>query len=211
MDSALPWVRLELLDGEAYYLGEFIPKPRADTLFEVLRRQLSWHQPRVRICGRMVRSPRLAAWHGDPGAVYTYSGSTNEPLPWLPELRDLRDCVQRACGARFNSVLANLYRDGRDSMGWHSDAETELGSEPVIASLSVGGARRFLLRHRKRKSHPRTAVILQPGSLLLMCGSTQRYWRHRVPPTKRPVDPRINLTYRNLQIADDSRTCRTGV
>lgn len=204
MDHERSWVRLDLVGGEAYYLAGFLTQSRADELFETLRRQVSWHQPQVRLYGRTIASPRLAAWYADPGVVYTYSGASNEPIPWLPELQALRDCVQRTCGARFNGMLANLYRDGQDSVGWHSDDESELGRDPVIASLSLGGARRFVMRHRKRKTHPVVSVILEHGSLLWMCGATQHHWRHRVPATRRAVPPRINLTFRYVRSAPHS-------
>ena len=128
--------------------------------------------PRVFLYGRWIDSPRQSAWYGDRGAVYRYSGTINEPIPWLPELKDLGERLNDFCKSEFNSVLAkNHYRSGSDSMGWHSDDEKELGPEPVIASISLGGARRFLLRHRRRKELQTHEITLESGSLLLMRGS----------------------------------------
>jgi alkylated DNA repair dioxygenase AlkB len=140
--------------------------------------------------------PRLSAWYGDAGAVYTYSGLRLEPLPWTPVLLEIKQATERLSGTRFNSVLLNLYRDGQDSMGWHSDDEPELGPEPVIASVSLGALRRFVFQHKKRRW--RIALDLEPGSVLLMAGATQHHWRHALPKTRRPVAPRINLTFRTI-------------
>ena len=142
-------------------------------------------------------SPRLSCWIGDPDAVYTYSHTRFEPQPWTPALRELRDSLSQACGEVYNSVLCNLYRDGHDAMGWHSDSEPELGDAPVIASLSFGATRRFRLRH-KRDSARVPKSTLQSGSLLLMAGATQNHYRHDLPRTARECGARINLTFRRI-------------
>ena len=147
--------------------------------------------------GREVPSPRLSCWIGDPDAVYGYSGTRHSPHPWHPALQALRMRLRSELDVDFNSVLANLYRDGADGMGWHSDDETELGPEPVIASVSLGGVRRFVLRHR-RDATRRLALDLPDGSLLLMRGATQRDYRHALPKTARAVEPRVNLTFRRI-------------
>jgi alkylated DNA repair dioxygenase AlkB len=126
-----------------------------------------------------------------------YSGTPHQPLPWTPALELVRERVLGLTGCAFNSVLLNLYRDGRDGMGWHSDDEPELGRDPVIASVSLGAPRRFCLRHRRRKDQ-RLDVSLGPGSLLLMAGATQHHWVHAVPKTALPVGPRVNLTFRQI-------------
>lgn len=146
--------------------------------------------------GRTVPAPRLEAWYGDPGAAYTYSGLAHEPLPWTAELQDLRERVESATATTFNSVLANLYRSGADSNGWHADDEPELGEQPVIASLSLGATRRFLLRHRA--SGERVELMLEAGSLLVMRGATQQCWQHCVPKQRTVQAPRINLTFRRV-------------
>lgn len=196
MKEAGSWRVVPMPDADVRYLPRFLAPGAAERLFRQLRSDIPWRQPRVRIAGREIDSPRLAAWFGDPGAVYRYSGTINEPLPWLPALDALRRDVEAECRSSFNSVLANLYRDGDDSMGWHSDAEPELGDQPVIASVSLGSARRFLLRHRRRKEIAGLRLSLEPGSLLLMRGQTQHCWRHSVPKTRQSCGPRINLTFR---------------
>ncbi|MGH2470258.1 MAG: alpha-ketoglutarate-dependent dioxygenase AlkB family protein, partial [Chloroflexota bacterium] len=159
-------------------------------LFRGLLRGIGWQQDALRMYGRTVNLPRLTAWYGDPGARYTYSGIENVPLPWTPELLRLKAVVEELAGEPFNSVLLNRYRDGADSMGWHSDDERGVG--PTIASVSLGASRVFELR---RKAPPRDSVRLRlaHGSVLLMLGDTQRLWQHRVP--KDPASgERINLT-----------------
>ncbi len=194
---------IELPDGELWWAPAFLPAREADELLAVLRAEVPWEVHRIRLFGREVESPRLSCWIGDPGAAYTYSGTRFEPRPWLPSLAAVRERVVRAAGAAFNSVLANRYRDGRDSMGWHSDDEAELGPEPVIASLSLGAARRFVLGHRRRKL--RRELELTHGSLLVMRGSTQRHWRHALPKTAHAVGERVNLTFRCIHAATTVR------
>jgi alkylated DNA repair dioxygenase AlkB len=192
MLSALP-----LADAELQFDPHFLSAARADALFGQLRDLIAWETHRIRLFGRDVDSPRLSSWIGDAGASYVYSGSRFEPRAWPEALSELRDQVSQAVEERFNSVLANLYRDGRDSMGWHSDDERELGPQPVIASLSLGAQRRFLLK--ARKGHGKSfALALPPGSLLVMRGDTQKNYRHALPKTARPVGERINLTFRRI-------------
>lgn len=169
----------------------------ARALADHLRAQLPWTVHRIRMFGREIPSPRLSCWIGDADARYRYSGTQFEPQPWTQALQALRLRLNTRLDAAFNSVLANCYRDGRDSMGWHSDDEPELGSQPLIASLSLGATRRFLLRRRDDHSI-RLAIELEAGSLLLMAGDTQRYWQHALPRTARPVGERINLTFRQI-------------
>ncbi len=153
----------------------------------------------LRILGRDVATPRLTAWHGDPGCTYRYSGRDFEPHPFTPALLDLRGRLHAALGVDFNTVLANLYRDGRDSMGWHADDEPELGpaapDDVLIASISLGATRRFLVRHRRRATERHT-LLLAGGDLLVMGGTMQRKWQHAVPKTAVPTGPRLNLTFR---------------
>ncbi|MCW5581265.1 MAG: alpha-ketoglutarate-dependent dioxygenase AlkB [Luteimonas sp.] len=183
--------------------GDFILAPAwldADAgraLFDTLLAALPWTTHRVVLFGRAVDAPRLSCWIGDPGAAYRYSGVRHDPRAWPDILRPLRERLRRETGIDFNSVLANLYRDGRDCMGWHSDDEPELGARPVIASLSLGAARRFVLRHRRDPAR-RRVFELPHGSLLLMCGDSQADWRHALPRTAKPVGPRINLTFRRI-------------
>ncbi|MFC7301557.1 alpha-ketoglutarate-dependent dioxygenase AlkB family protein [Cognatiluteimonas weifangensis] len=170
---------------------------QADALWQALSAAILWEVHRLRLFGRELAAPRLSCWIGDPDAVYTYSGARFQPRPWPPALQPLRARLQAELGVAFNSVLANLYRDGRDSMGWHSDDEPALGPQPVIASLSLGATRRFVLKQR-RDPACRLALDLPHGSLLLMAGDTQRHYRHALPRTARPLGPRLNLTFRRI-------------
>lgn len=178
------------------YWPRLLDGPEADRLLDRLLAELDWRQHEVRIAGRRFPSPRLSAWYGDPGTTYRYSGLALTAAGWPPVLAPVRAAVEDAARTRFNSVLANLYRDGADSMGWHSDDEGELGPEPVIASVSLGAERRFVLRHRRDRSVPAVSLTLEHGSLLTMAGATQRNWRHALPKARRVSRPRVNLTFR---------------
>jgi alkylated DNA repair dioxygenase AlkB len=156
--------------------------------------EVEWRQDTMGTPAGRVPLPRLTAWQGEPDAVYVYSGIRNVPQPWTPAVAELKAAAEAICGVHFNSVLINRYRSGTDSMGWHADRESELGAQPVIASVSLGVARTFDLRHN------RTGVVqsysLKGGSLLVMKGDTQAQWRHRVPKEPRVTGERINLTFR---------------
>jgi alkylated DNA repair dioxygenase AlkB len=180
-----------------YFAPHWLEPPEASRLMEVLMAQTPWREETIKLFGREVKQPRLTAWYGDPHCAYTYSGLTLEPLAWTETLESLRQAVEKTAGCPFNSVLLNLYRDGKDSMGWHSDDEPELGENPVIASISLGATRRFHLRHRAGSVAP-LRIDLNPGSLLIMAGETQQHWQHRLPKTQKAIGPRINLTFRHL-------------
>ncbi len=175
---------------------EWLPPTEADATLAALVDELPWSQHRVRLFGRELPAPRLSAWIGDPGAAYTYSRVRHEPLPWTPTLATLRERLQATTGSRFNSVLANRYRNGRDSMGWHADDEPELGERPLIASISLGAARVFQLK--PRAGGRAQSITLIHGSLLLMGGDTQRLYLHALPKTARVLGERINLTFRRV-------------
>lgn len=192
---------MPLPDADLGYDAGFLDRLSADRLLEWSLTHIRWEHHVIRIFGRDVPTPRRSAWFGDPGARYTYSGLTLDPRPWPPALAPLRDRVEAAIGSRFNAVLANLYRDGTDSMGWHADDEPELGRDPVIASVSVGAVRRFTMRHATRRDLEHLVLELEHGSLLVMAGSTQHHWRHALPKTRRPVGPRVNLTFRSVRPA----------
>jgi alkylated DNA repair dioxygenase AlkB len=190
------WQALPVLPGAELRLATgLFADPAA--LFAQLRDEIAWEQHHLTIFGRRVASPRQSLWVGDTDAVYTYSGTRFTPHAWTPTLTQLRKRVEALCAQPFNSVLCNLYRDGRDSMGAHSDDEPELGPEPTIASLSFGAARRFRLRH-KRDAHVQLALELPSGSLLVMAGATQRNYRHDLPRALRVHEARINLTFRQI-------------
>lgn len=189
--------RLDLPGADLRYDAQAYPPVRADALFADLLGEIPWQSHRLRIFGRDVDAPRLSCWIGDADAVYTYSGTRFEPRPWTPTVAALRDDLRRRLGVRFNSVLANLYRDGRDSMGWHGDDEPELGPEPVIASLSFGSVRTFRLRSRRTRETA-LSIELAHGSLLVMAGGTQRHYQHALPKRVRVAVPRVNLTFRRI-------------
>lgn len=157
-----------------------------------------WKQESIVIFGKSRVQPRLTAWFGGPRCSYTYSGITLAPVPWTPLLTALKEAVENFVGGKFNSVLLNYYRDNNDSMGFHSDDEGELGLEPVIASLSFGEERTFVLKHRRDKTLKPVRIKLASGSLLLMQGETQRNWKHSIDKERRPCGPRVNLTFRRI-------------
>ena len=191
---------IPLQDGELIYFPQWLSPEKAQQHFDTLHRSLDWKAEEIVMFGKMVMQPRLMAWYGDQGTSYTYSGLTVAPSPWTKLLGDIKNAIQQAVPPyTFNSVLCNLYRNGQDSMGWHSDNEPELGKNPVIASLSLGGVRRFHLRHKKQKDLPRVRLDLKSGSLLIMAGETQHFWQHQVSKTKKAVEPRINLTFRLIR------------
>jgi len=190
------WQRFVLADADVRLIQLF-GADEAQRWFERVHAEVPWERHRVRMFGREVPVPRLSCWVGDAEAVYTYSRVRYVPHAWPPALAQLRDAISTLCGQRYNSALCNLYRDGRDAMGWHSDSEPELGAQPSIASLSLGAVRRFRLRHR-RDPAARLELDLPPGSVLLMAGPTQQHYRHDLPRTARAVGPRINVTFRRI-------------
>jgi len=192
MDSGTELTIIPIEDGELSWLPQLpMPISNAEIVVRLLD-ETPWRADTVVVYGKRYLQPRLTAWYGE--ASYTYSGLTLQPLPLTPLLEQLRAAVEQATGRRYNSVLLNYYRDGADSMGMHSDDEPELGPRPVIASLSYGATRTFILRHKRSK---RTVKLdLTDGSLLLMAGALQANWLHGINKTARLVGPRLNLTFR---------------
>jgi len=189
---------LKIQEGEVYYMPDFIDRTEADTLFEELIDLIPWRAEKITVFGKTYDQPRLTAWYGEEGKSYSYSGITMEPIPFPQVLMEMKSDLELISGKQFNSCLANLYRDGQDSNGWHSDDEKELGSNPVIASISLGESRFFHLR--KKTDHScKEKLLLNSGSLLLMMGATQHHWQHQVPKTKRKIGSRINLTFRYIK------------
>jgi alkylated DNA repair dioxygenase AlkB len=170
-----------------------LPLPPEQVLARLMA-ATDWRAESITLWGKTHPQPRLMAWHGE--ARYRYSGMTLEPQPFTALQLEIKAAVELATGRRYNSVLLNYYRDERDSMGFHSDDEPELGPEPAIASVSFGAARTFILKHKRL---PRTVKLaLGNGSLLLMAGTLQRHWRHGINKERTPCGPRINLTFRNI-------------
>ncbi len=187
--------QLEMRDAEVWFYPDFFDPPTCQQLFQELARSIDWRQDHIRLYDKQIPLPRLTAWYGDTGMDYSYSGIIMQPQPWIPPLLHMKQAIEPVCGVCFNSVLLNLYRNGQDSVAWHSDDEPELGQNPVIASISLGAARRFQFRHRQDRSL-KQEVLLTSGSLLLMQGVTQHFWHHQIPKTAKPIGPRINLTFR---------------
>lgn len=195
--SPNPYDLASLPDCDIRLYPDFLTAKEADLMFRTLLEDTPWRQDDIRIFGKTYAQPRLTALYGQNGKPYTYSGITMHPLPFTPLLNGLRKKIAAYTPTEFTSCLLNLYRDGRDSNGWHADDEKALGAKPVIASVSLGEVRRFKLKHRHDKSL-RTGVDLPHGSLLLMQGDTQEKWLHEIPKTRRAVGPRINLTFRKI-------------
>ncbi|WP_298739356.1 alpha-ketoglutarate-dependent dioxygenase AlkB [uncultured Chitinophaga sp.] len=187
-----------LKDGALEYYPHFFTIPEADRLLQQLLKKIDWKQESMNMYGKQVLFPRLMAWHGDAGSTYAFSGKTYSPQPWTPPLPEIRQRIEPVAGVQFNSVLLNLYRDGKDAMGWHADDEPELGLNPLIASVNLGATRRFMLRY-KSDHRLKYELELQHGSLLIMKGTIQHYWQHQVPKTSRPLPSRINLTFRVIK------------
>jgi alkylated DNA repair dioxygenase AlkB len=192
-------IDLDLFEGEARLWPQAFAADEATRLLRELRAAVDWRQEEILIFGQRRLVPRLVAWHGDPGASYVYSGTEHRPQPWTSTLEEVRARASALTGVAFNAVLLNLYRDGRDGMGWHADDEPELGRNPVIASVSLGAERRFCLRHRRRRDL-KVDLPLPHGSLLCMSGATQHHWLHALPKTSRPTGERINLTFRQVAV-----------
>ncbi len=181
-------------DGELALISHYLDVADASVVYRTLLNEIDWQEESVFLYGRSLKVPRLVAWYGEPGACYKYSGVTHQPLKWTVTLQRLRRQIERDTEQRFNCVLANYYRDGNDSMGWHGDNERELGPEPDIASLSLGAERIFKMRHNRTRET--LDLNLADGDLLLMGGELQQCWQHSLPKRRRVTEGRINLTFR---------------
>ncbi|UII80475.1 alpha-ketoglutarate-dependent dioxygenase AlkB [Flagellimonas sp. CMM7] len=188
---------LELPDSDIVYYPNFL-KEEASSYFKGLRDDIPWRQDEITIFGKTYPQPRLTALYGNNGKTYSYSNITMTPLEFTPELLKIKSTIEKEAGIEFSTCLLNYYRDGKDSNGWHSDDEKELGQNPVIASLSLGAERFFHLRHKQDKSI-KHKVLLEHGSLLLMQGQTQHHWHHQIAKTARKIGERINLTFRVIK------------
>lgn len=188
---------LSLPDADVTYFPNFLPQGEADMYLELLKKNVPWQQDRITIFGKTHPQPRLTALYANNGKPYTYSNIKMRPHIFTKELLELKEKIRAVTKADFTTCLLNLYRDGRDSNGWHADNERELGPNPVIASISLGQERYFHLKHRVLKDE-RHKLLLEHGSLLLMQGSTQHHWLHQIPKTAKPLEERINLTFRTI-------------
>lgn len=199
MNSLFPAepISLELPDADIVYFPSFFSSEVASELYHDLLREIPWQQDHIKVFGKEHVQPRLTALFGNEGKPYSYSNLTMQPKPWNLLLQKIKYHVESVAETNFTTVLLNYYRDGKDSNGWHADDEKELGLNPIIASVSLGSERMFQLKHNTNPSL-RQNILLENGSLLIMKGATQHYWKHQIPKTSKPIGGRINLTFRVL-------------
>lgn len=183
-------------DGEVHYYGPIISTEHADHYYQKLLNSIEWKNDEAIMFGKHIITKRKVAWYGDTGFEYKYSNITKKALPWTQELRELKEISEQISGHTYNSCLMNLYHSGEEGMAWHSDAEKDLLRNGAIASLSFGAERKFGFKHKSSKET--VFMQLEHGSLLVMKGTTQTHWLHRLPPTKKVTSPRINLTFRTI-------------
>ncbi len=191
-------LEIALPNADLSYWPTFLNESDANYYTEELLNSIPWRGDTIQIFGKSILQPRLTAFYGDPTKVYSYSTIKMYPSEWIPLLSDLKQKIEEISKSNFNSVLLNLYRDGNDSNGWHADNEKELGKNPTIASLSLGSSRDFQLKHNEISDAKKT-IHLTNGSLLVMSGEMQHYWKHQIPKRKNVNKPRINLTFRNIR------------
>jgi alkylated DNA repair dioxygenase AlkB len=186
---------IKMQDADLLYHPTFYTKSESDKIFKTLLETIEWKQDKIMMYGKEILLPRLSAWYGDSDKPYTYSGITLNPLPWTDELLQIKERIEKVANVKFSSVLINRYRNGQDYVGWHTDAEKELGKNPVIGSVNFGATRKFQLRRIDNHSE-KFEVELKHGTFLLMHGSTQHFWQHQVPKTAVKIGERLNLTFR---------------
>jgi alkylated DNA repair dioxygenase AlkB len=185
-------------DGIVIYYKNLLTSQEANHYFDCLLNTIEWKNDQATIYGKLIITKRKVAWYGDTDFEYTYSKNTKRALPWTKELVELKKMIEDKTGEKFNSCLLNLYHNGDEGMSWHSDAEKELKKNGAIGSLSLGAERKFTFKHKETKET--ISLILENGSLLVMKGTTQSSWLHRLPPTKLISTPRINLTFRSIDL-----------
>lgn len=186
---------LNLPNSNIVYYPNFMDKPLADDYFELLRKNCAWQQDDIKVFGKVYAQPRLTALYANNDKPYSYSNITMTPHTFTKELGAIKEQIETIATCEFTTCLLNLYRDGKDSNGWHADNEKELGKNPVIASVSLGAPRYFHLKHNSIPDQ-KHKLLLEHGSLLLMQGETQHFWKHQIPKTAKPIGERINLTFR---------------
>lgn len=188
----------KIKNGEYLFYPNFFTKEESDLYFNKLLSDIDWKQESMNMYGKQVLFPRLTAWYGDNDKAYSFSGIKLDPKIWSKELIEIKEKIETISEVKFNSVLLNRYRSGNDSISWHTDAEKELGQNPIIASISFGAKRNFQLRHKETKE--KLDIELTNGSLLVMKGELQHFWQHQIPKTKKEITERINLTFRVIKL-----------
>lgn len=183
-------------DGTVNYYGKLLPHQEANKYLETLLQSIEWRNDEAVIFGKKIITKRKVAWYGEKPFAYTYSNSTKHALPWTKELLELKTIIEKETGETFNSCLLNLYHDGEEGMAWHSDGERDLKRDGAIGSLSFGAERKFAFKHKQTKE--KVELVLEHGSLLVMKDTTQTHWLHRLPPSKKIMTPRVNLTFRTI-------------
>ena len=191
-------IEFNLPDSDIIYYPNFFDKEKADEFFEKLKTDIPWQQDDITVFGKKYPQPRLTSLFGNEGKPYSYSNIVMKPHSWNSLLMFIKNQIEEVCPENFTTVLLNYYRDGKDSNGWHADNEKELGTNPVIASVSFGAERSFHLQHNSIKEQ-KLKINLEHGSLLIMKGTTQHFWKHQIPKTAKPIGPRINLTFRIIK------------
>jgi alkylated DNA repair dioxygenase AlkB len=190
-------IRIIMDKGKVNYNNNFLLINQSNHLYEEMQKSIEWAQHPIKMFGKTHMQPRLIAFQGEEGIRYKYSGTSLEASEWTEEVQIIKKKVEEESGMQFNSVLINYYRNGSDSMGWHSDDEKELGISPVIASVSLGVSREIQFRKKENKKEKKK-ILLEPGSLLMMYGETQKYWQHQIAKKKGVEGGRINLTFRSV-------------
>ena len=188
----------ELPNADIKLIESFLSPNESNKAMDSLINTVQWQQDYIKMYGKQIPLPRLTAWYGDSGREYSYSGIPMKPHPWNDELLKIKNLIEAECDSKFSSVLLNLYRDGSDSVSWHQDDEKELGQNPTIASLSLGETRKIQLKHI-HDENLKQALNLTNGSLLVMKGETQHFWKHQIPKTKKKIGQRLNLTFRLIK------------
>ena len=188
----------DLQDADLEYYPNFFDINKSNELFQKLKTEVPWQQDDIKVYGKVYAQPRLTALYGNEGKPYGYSNIVMQPHNWSPLIMFIKNEIENVCSENFTTVLLNNYRDGRDSNGWHADNEKELGRNPIIASVSFGSERVFQMKHNTIKELKQN-IILEHGSLLIMKGTTQHFWKHQIPKTAKPISERINLTFRIIR------------
>jgi alkylated DNA repair dioxygenase AlkB len=198
MDLFNPNIERNILpfDGESVYYGPILSAQQITSYYNELLSNIDWRNDEANLFGKLIITKRKVAWYADQPFEYTYSNRTKVALAWTPALLELKQMVEKVSGETYNSCLMNLYHNGDEGMAWHSDGETDLKENGAIGSLSLGAERKFSFKHKKTKQN--VSIVLEKGSLLVMKGTTQKHWLHRLPPTKKVKTPRINLTFRTI-------------